>query len=118
MLENTPGRFNTADNLGLLLEPIPELGLHLDLGHCNLQTDENTADELIKRYGSRLKHVHIHDNKGGYGDLHLPLGTGTLASRHYVHLLRRAGYDGEPTLAHIASPAQFEPRPFPAPASG
>jgi sugar phosphate isomerase/epimerase len=98
MLENTPGRFNTADNLAILLEPLSELGLHLDVGHCNLQTDENTADELIRRYASRLKHVHIHDNKGGYGDLHLPLGTGTLASRHYVHALRRAGYDGTITL--------------------
>lgn len=98
MLENTPGRFNTADNLGLLLDALPELGLHLDIGHCNLQTETNTADELLQRYSSRLKHVHIHDNKGGWGDLHLPLGCGTLASRYYLHALRRYGYDGTITL--------------------
>lgn len=98
MLENTPGRFNTADTLGVFLDALPDLGLHLDLGHCNLQSDENTADELLRRYGPRLRHVHIHDNKGGHGDLHLPLGCGSLAARHYVHALRRRGYDGTITL--------------------
>lgn len=98
MLENTPGRFNTANALGALLDALPDLGLHLDIGHCNLQTEENTADELLRRYGSRLRHLHLHDNKGGWGDLHLPLGCGTLDARHYVRALRRIGYDGTITL--------------------
>lgn len=98
MFENTPGRFNTADVLGVMLDALPELGLHLDIGHCHLQTEVNTADEILRRYASRLKHVHIHDNKGGWGDLHLPLGCGTLETRKYVQALRRHGYDGTITL--------------------
>ena len=98
MLENTPGRFNTAAVLGVMLDALPELGLHLDIGHCHLQTEVNTADEILRRYASRLRHVHLHDNKGGWGDLHLPLGCGTLDVRKYVHALRRAGYDATITL--------------------
>ena len=98
MLENTPGRFNTADALGMMLDALPGLGLHLDIGHCQLQTEVNTADEILRRYAPRLKHVHMHDNKGGWGDLHLPLGCGTLDSRAYVRALRRYGYDGTITL--------------------
>src|SRR3954469_14071751 len=33
MIENLPGSFNTVKQLGELLEPVPELGLHLDIGH-------------------------------------------------------------------------------------
>lgn len=107
MLENTPGRFNTARNLGVMLDALPELGLHLDIGHCHLQTEVNTADEILQRYGSRLKHVHMHDNKGGWGDLHLPLGCGSLDSRYYVHALRRLGYDGTITLEVFTHDAHY-----------
>ncbi len=36
MLENLPGDLSTVAVLAKLLEPIPELGLHLDIGHANL----------------------------------------------------------------------------------
>jgi sugar phosphate isomerase/epimerase len=42
--------------------------------------------------------VHLHDNKGGSADLHLPLGTGTVDVRGAVGLLKRFGYDGTITL--------------------
>ena len=98
MLENLPGSFNTAKQLGELLDPLPEVGLHLDIGHCNLLTEFNTSDEILAAYGSRLKHVHLHDNKGGGADLHLPLGTGTVDVAHHVRGLQSAGYDGTITL--------------------
>jgi len=98
MIENLPGQFNTRRQLGELLDPLPDVGLHLDIGHCNLLTDFNTADEVIAAYGSRLKHVHLHDNKGGAADLHLPLGTGTVDVAHHVRSLQSAGYDGTITL--------------------
>lgn len=107
MLENTPGRFNSVESIGVILDAVPELGLHIDFGHCNLQTEENTADDLLERYGSRLRHVHFHDNKGGYGDLHLPLGCGTLTARHYVHALRRLGYDGTITLEVFTTEPEY-----------
>lgn len=98
MIENLPGSFNNVHQLSELLDAIPELGLHLDIGHANLLTDFNTTDELLAAYGKRLQHVHLHDNKGGSADLHLPLGAGTLDTRHYVRSLQANGYDGTITL--------------------
>ncbi|HHY86000.1 MAG TPA: sugar phosphate isomerase/epimerase [Verrucomicrobia bacterium] len=98
MIENLPGSFNTVRQLGQLLEPLPQLGLHLDVGHANLLTEQNTTDDILRAYGARLKHVHLHDNKGGSADLHLPLGAGTMDIRYYVQVLKNFGYDGTITL--------------------
>jgi sugar phosphate isomerase/epimerase len=98
MLENLPGDFNTAAQMGELLDPLPELGLHLDIGHANLLVSQSSVEELLIAYGSRLRHVHLHDNKGGAADLHLPLGTGSVDLRGAVRLLQAHGYDGTITL--------------------
>jgi sugar phosphate isomerase/epimerase len=98
MVENLPGDFNTASQLGELLDPLPELGLHLDIGHANLLVARSSVEELLTGYGARLRHVHLHDNKGGGADLHLPLGTGTVDVRGAVRLLKAHGYDGTITL--------------------
>ena len=45
-----------------------------------------------------MRHVHLHDNKGGYADLHMPLGTGTVNVKEAVRLLKSHGYDGTITL--------------------
>jgi sugar phosphate isomerase/epimerase len=102
MIENLPGDYNNAAQLGELLDQLPELGLHLDIGHANLQVPFNTAEEILESYGSRLRHVHLHDNKGGHADLHLPLGCGTLDLRAAIRALQRAGYDGTITLEVFA----------------
>lgn len=98
MVENLPGDYNSAAQLGELLDPMPELGLHLDIGHANLQVPYNTTEEILTAYGKRLRHVHMHDNKGGSADLHLPLGAGALDVQRSVGALRRCGYDGTITL--------------------
>jgi sugar phosphate isomerase/epimerase len=98
MIENVPGRFNDAAELAQLLDPLPELGLHLDIGHANLMSPRNTAGEILERFGDRLRHVHLHDNRGGYLDLHLPLGAGDIDVSAAVSLLKQCGYDGTITI--------------------
>lgn len=100
MIENIPGHFNNAAQMGQLLDAMPQLGLHLDIGHCNLWVDRNTntSEEILLAYGDRLKHVHLHDNRGGGADLHLPLGTGSLDLHSALRALRGTGYDGTITL--------------------
>ena len=107
MIENLPDGFNSVGQLSELLEPLPELGLHLDIGHCNLRVPHNTAEELIRRYASRLQHVHLHDNNGGYADLHLPLGAGSMDIPHYVRMLKRHGYDGMITLEVFSEDSHY-----------
>src|SRR5690606_2205168 len=91
-------RFNTVPQVSPVLDALPELGLHLGIGDCNLITAKNTGDDLIVTHAHRLKHVHLHDNKGGTADLHLPLGCGTIDIAHYVRLLKNKGYDSTITL--------------------
>jgi sugar phosphate isomerase/epimerase len=98
MIENLPGDYNTAPQLGELLDRIPELGLHLDIGHANLMVEHNTTEQILAAYGTRLRHVHLHDNRGGHADLHLPLGSGNLDVRKEIAALKRCGYDGTITL--------------------
>jgi hypothetical protein len=49
MIENLPGNYNSAAQLGDLLDPIPELGLHLDIGHANLEVPGNRTPEILDR---------------------------------------------------------------------
>ena len=98
MIENLPGCYNSARELGELLDPIPELGLHLDIGHANLMVPRNTTEEILTAYGDRVRHVHLHDNKGGHEDLHLALGAGNIDVRRAIGALRKSGYDGTITL--------------------
>ena len=98
MVENLPGDYNSAEQLDALLRPLPELGLHLDIGHANLLAPPDAVDSLLTAHGSRLRHVHLHDNRGGSADLHLPLGAGSVDVRRSLRALRRAGYDHTITL--------------------
>ena len=81
-----------------LLNPLPDLGLHLDIGHANLMVPRNTTPDILAAFGDRLRHVHLHDNKGGGADLHLPLGVGTVDFVRHIRALKASGYDGTITL--------------------
>lgn len=98
MIENVPGRFNSVAQLSPLFDGVPEVALHLDIGHCNLNVARSTAGELIARYAKKLAHVHLHDNRGGHADLHLALGMGDLDVANHIRELRAAGYDATITL--------------------
>jgi len=108
MIENVPGAFNTAAQLGELMDPLPDLGLHLDIGHCNLMNPSSTDQEIIEAYAPRLRHVHLHDNRGGDMDLHLPLGAGNINLEEALRTLKQSGYDGTITLeVFVGDPNQL-----------
>lgn len=98
MIENVPGDFNSADQLAELLDPLPRLGLHLDIGHTELMVEQSTMDGILGRFADRIKHVHLHDNKGGSADLHLPLGAGTIDIASHLRKIKNIGYDSTITL--------------------
>lgn len=98
MIENLPGDFNTPEQLGELLDPLPELGLHLDIGHANLMGPCNSTERILNAYGSRVRHVHLHDNVGGSADLHLPIGAGNMNIARLLGILKKCGYDETITL--------------------
>lgn len=90
-----------AEHMAEVLENVPALMLTLDVGHAQLLSEENTSFGLIERYPGRIRHVHIHDNRGGNSpsdDLHLPVGEGAVDFPAILHRLRVSGYEGTMTL--------------------
>jgi sugar phosphate isomerase/epimerase len=91
----------TAEDFEPVIEEVPDLGLTLDVGHANLGGSENRSISIIEKFGKLIRHVHLHDNRGGQSmddDLHLPIGAGTVDFPGIMAALLGAGYDGTMTL--------------------
>lgn len=101
MVENLDRLFSDVEDLRVILDACPDVDFHLDVGHANLRLgmgEANRTASLLEAFGDRLAHVHLSDNRGGEGDLHLPLGAGTIDWKAAVRNLKAAGYDGTVTL--------------------
>jgi sugar phosphate isomerase/epimerase len=105
MVENIDRTFSDASEMAAVLDTLPEVGLHLDVGHANLRlarSEQNRTRSLLEAFSGRVWHVHISDNRGGTDDLHLPLGAGFIDWRAVAGLLKGSGYDGTVTLEVFA----------------
>jgi sugar phosphate isomerase/epimerase len=90
-----------ASDLQPVIEAVPGLVLTLDVGHAQLLAKQNRSFEIIEHLGGCIRHVHLHDNRGGKGaddDLHLPIGEGIIDFPAILNRLLTAGYDGTMTL--------------------
>jgi sugar phosphate isomerase/epimerase len=97
-LENLSER---AYDLTGILRAVKGLGVTLDVGHAQLLSSVNRSFEILQRLGDSVRHVHIHDNRGGQGvddDLHLPLGDGIIDFQAILKTLIKIGYKGTLTL--------------------
>ena len=91
----------TASHLSAAFEALPALKLTLDLGHAQLLTEVNTSVDFIERYTERIRHVHVHDNRGGdsaLDDLHLVPGEGIIDFDKILQKLKEMCYDRTMTL--------------------
>ncbi len=91
----------SVEDLSVILDAIPELGITLDVGHAQLLTTHNTSFEIIDKLMTHIKHLHFHDNRGGNGvddDLHLPIGEGIIDFEAILNVLLRNAYKGTLTL--------------------
>lgn len=90
-----------ASDLELAFHEIPGLMMTLDLGHGELLCEKNRSLGFIEKFPERIKHVHLHDNRGGSShkdDLHLPPGEGVIDFTGLFEALRRIHYDRTVTL--------------------
>lgn len=85
---------DTIQNVAEILRRVPELYLHVDIGHANMYGRK--PEEFIKKFHEKLKHIHMHDNDGNR-DLHLPMGTGIIDWANLIRVLKKY-YDGTITL--------------------
>ncbi len=90
-----------ADDFAGVLEAVPGLCLTLDVGHGQLLTETNTSFGIIRQLMPSIKHLHLHDNRGGDGvrdDLHLPIGRGAVDFYGIMGELVKHHFQGTATL--------------------
>jgi sugar phosphate isomerase/epimerase len=90
-----------ARDMARALAEIPDLMITLDLGHAQLLSEENRSFGFLSECPARVKHIHMHDNRGGNShldDAHLPPGQGTVDFKNIFKIVRRIGYEGTLTL--------------------
>ena len=86
------------DELEEIFDRYPSLKLTLDTGHANIRhNNKSRLDELIKRLGPRIAHLHLSDNLGKSDD-HLEIGAGTIDFEKLLLNLKKLGYDDTVTL--------------------
>ena len=76
------------------LEGIPDLVL--DTSHAAVAGHDPA--EVRRRFGERMRHVHLSDNAGKGWDSHLPPGAGILPLDTFCRDLATDGYDGAVSL--------------------
>jgi sugar phosphate isomerase/epimerase len=96
----------TASHMVTPFTDLPLLNLTLDVGHAQLLAETNTSYEFIERYPDRIKHVHLHDNRGGdsaLDDLHLLPGEGIVNFDRVFGKLKDMNYKRTITLELVPS---------------
>lgn len=76
------------------LEGIP----HLVLDTSHAAVAKHDPSDVRRRFGSRLRHVHLSDNAGKGWDSHLPPGEGILPLDAFLDDLVASGYDRSVSL--------------------
>lgn len=95
MLENIPkGRRNPygIDDFNWVIKSAPGLMVHLDVAHAFIEGGNKRIDEYIRRFSSKLAHIHMSDNNGKE-DEHIPLGKGKINFKRVAKSLKRINYD-------------------------
>lgn len=86
------------DDLAEIFECFPSFEMTLDTGHANIDDPRGRRlKDLVERFGGRIAHLHISDNRGKLDD-HLAVGQGSVRFADLVRRLKSAGYDGTVTL--------------------
>lgn len=102
MLENYIAPFDRPEVFSMIINEIPDLMIHLDVAHCNINQEENLTAEFFKNFKDRIVHLHLSDNRGKEDD-HLPLGCGNIKWDEIIKIIKEAGYNRTITL-EIFSP--------------
>jgi sugar phosphate isomerase/epimerase len=95
LIENVPGPtpylLVSAEDFQLFYEEMEQpMGMVLDVAHANLNGE---VAEFTRRFGDRIRHVHVSDNDGDT-DQHLPIGDGGIDWGRVMNMLREIGFSG------------------------
>lgn len=99
MLENVPEGYGVSSlkDFKYIVSHVPEVKMHLDIGHAFIQGGMKNIGKYIKTFKDRIEHIHISDNYGEHDD-HLPIGKGKINFVRVVKMLKKINYDKTITL--------------------
>lgn len=97
MLENYIKPFDTPKVFAMILNEVPDLMIHLDVAHCNINQDENLTEAFFREFKDKIIHLHLSDNRGEDDD-HLPLGCGNIRWDEIIKTIKTAQYNRTITL--------------------
>jgi len=108
MLENDfVGFIDTPEKFKLILNEIPDLKIHLDVAHANInQSLPETLTEFFNIFRTKIIHLHLHDNNGS-ADEHLPIGCGEINWLDTLHIIKTGGFDDTITLEVFCPDRQY-----------
>ena len=107
LIENVPEPFpfvmKSADDFSRFFDELgADAGMVLDVAHANIRGE---TQEFIRRFSSRIRHVHVSDNRGDL-DTHLPIGDGAIDWDGTMRALKGIGYDGWVTIESYSGVAE------------
>ena len=98
MLENFRKPFDNVSNFKKIIEVLPGLKVHIDVGHLNFSCNVASAlGNFLAEFNDNIYHCHIHDNNGEK-DEHLPLGCGNIDWLEIIKILKKYDYNKTFTL--------------------
>lgn len=106
ILENVPHPWANFENFRYIVDSVPGLFVHLDLGHVFITDNMKGFKKFIPYFAKKIEHVHIHDNFGKHDD-HLPLGKGKIDFAAVVKELKKIDYDKTITFEVFTNEKDF-----------
>jgi len=94
MLEPVGDPKDKLKNIKEILESVPGLCFHLDIGHESLHGKD--IEKIIETFKGKIVHVHMSDNNKK-SDQHLPIGCGAIDWKTVIKILKKY-YNGTITL--------------------
>jgi sugar phosphate isomerase/epimerase len=104
VVENVPGVFSSVDALRSVLDSVPSLRFHLDVGHAFIR--RNRFRQLLSAFKDKLQHLHLSDNRMREDD-HVPLGAGSINWSDVVRAIKQSGYDSTVTLEIFSNDLRY-----------
>jgi sugar phosphate isomerase/epimerase len=101
MFENFVKPFDSPEVFARILQDIPGLKLHLDVGHCNINQERNLTADFFEGFNNMIEHIHFSDNNG-LDDDHLPLGCGNIDWEEIINIIKHYKFDKTITLEVFA----------------
>jgi len=99
MLENSGerGEITNFDDIKKILDNVPRLYFHLDLGHAFIWDKMKGIEKYLKTFRNKLIHIHMHDNNGER-DEHKGIGKGKIDYKKVYRWLKDINYNNTITL--------------------